>query len=166
MDVEKFIRDSAAGGLSRTATAAALGMRFEKFCALLDAMEPLRWPAPGKSLDQRRHHEAMRGICLPSRRPSLEKARKARRQNALRTLHGVTGTVAELIAHFKSTADESSVYRRLRHGMTLEAALLTPPSPPSARRRMKITPAAPDREPLSAWEAVDLEVTDRAAQCM
>lgn len=167
MDIEKFILDSAARGLSRTATAAALGMRFEKFRGLLAAMPPLKWPAPGQSLDERRSREALRGNGgHPAHRLNLEKARTAARQAHIRTVRGVTGTIPELVEHFKLSIHVSTVQRRLRLGQRLDDALFTPARPPASRRRMKITPSPPVRPPLSAWEAVDLESAGQAPQCM
>lgn len=166
MDVEQFIKASAARGLSRTATAAVLGMRFPKFLAVLDAMEPLQWPAPGQSLDERRSREAMHGNCHPSHARNLKKAMAAVRAGHLKTVRGVTGTLPELVAHFGVAVSVSTVQRRLRLGQSLETALFTPPRPPSVRRRMKIEPSIPRRAPLSAWEAVDLDAAGTAPQCM
>lgn len=169
MDVEKFIRDSAARGLSRTATAAALTMRFEKFLVVLDAMPPLEWVPSGQSLDVRLAGEARRGSCTPQQAAALAIAREKQRLLKLHTVRGVTGTIPELMKHFGITLDRSTVERRRRLGMPTEAALFTPAIPLAARRANKIAPPAapePERPPLSAWERVDLELAGQAPQCM
>lgn len=164
MDLEKFIRDSAAAGFSRTATAAALDMPLEKFRAVLKGMPPLDWPGPGQSLDCKRAAAAMRGYCHPSHRQNLTKARAVERLRHLRTVRGVTGTIPELLKHFKLGISHSSVRRRLREGQSLEAALFTPPAPPELRRKK---PAEPSRAPLSTWERVDIEFAGAdAPMCM
>jgi hypothetical protein len=169
MDIEKFIRDSAARGLSRSATAAALEMRFPKFLAMLEAMPPLEWAKPGYSLDCRLANEAQRGNFTALQKENLTKIHARRREKQLHTVRGVTGTIPELMQHFGVVVNHSTVSRRRRLGMTTEQALFTPAIPLAARRAKKIAPpAAPARAraPLSAWERVDLEAPDTAPQCM
>ncbi|MGY1417411.1 hypothetical protein [Pseudomonas aeruginosa] len=129
MNVEAFIRQSAARGLSRSAVAAALDMSMTKFRPLLDALPDIQWPAPGESVDFRRSCEARRGRFTPTNRAALEKARAVSRAKSLRTVRGVTGTIDELVQAFGIEVSASTVRRRMQEGMPLEAALFTPRQP-------------------------------------
>lgn len=129
MNVEAFIRQSAARGLSRRAVADALDMGMYEFRGLLKALPDVQWPGPGQSVDFRRSCEARRGFFPPANRAALEKARAVARAKSLRTVRGVTGTIEELVQAFGIEVSASTVRRRMQEGMPLEAALFTPRQP-------------------------------------
>lgn len=154
---EDFIRASAARGLSRTATAAALGVSFRAFLAMLDVLPDIEWPARHKSLDRKLSNEARRGVCSAAQRRNLAAAAAALKARHAYTVRGVTGTIPELVAHFKVPAAASTVRQRKRRGLSIEAALFSQPTPPPLRKS----------RPLSTWEAVDEAFGEQPApQCM
>jgi hypothetical protein len=170
VDIEAFVRDKAAHGFSRRATRAAVGMSYCKFQLILEALPDIKWPGPAESVDALASFEAREGVTTPAQRKALERAWASSRLRHCVTVRGVTGTVPELIRHFELTITASHVQRRRkRYGMTLEAALFTPPTPRAERNRKPSkdkTKAAPS-EPLSAWERVDIEFAGRdAPMCM
>lgn len=129
MDVEVYIRQSAARGLSRRAVAGALGISYRKLRDMLDSMPPVEWPGPGRSVDFLRAHAARRGQPSEVARRALQRAHAIRRQRASHAVRGRTGTLAELVAAFGVEVSASTVRRRLQEGMTLEQALFTPRQP-------------------------------------
>lgn len=156
-EVEDFIRASAARGLSKTATREALGFGNYRFDALCAAMPDLKWCAPQQSVDFKRAQEARRGHFTDAQRRALEAARQAVRARHSYTVRGVTGTLVELAARFKATASVSTIRHRIAKGVSVEQALLAPPTKPAVRKR----------KPLSAWEAVDAAFEGQPApQCM
>lgn len=154
---EDFIRASAARGLSKTATREALGFGNYRFDALVAAMPDVKWCAPHESIDARRAKEDRRGQFTEAQRSALKAAAKVLRERHVYTVRGVSGTIPELVARFKVAASACTVRRRMRHGLSLEAALFALPTPPALRKV----------RPLSTWEAVDAEFAGKPApQCM
>lgn len=154
---EEFIRASAARGLSKTATAAALGVSYRAFLAMLDVLPGIEWPARHQSLDRKLSDEARRGVCSDAQRRNLATAARALKDKHAYTVRGVRGTIPELVERFKVNAATSTVRHRLRRGLSIEAALFSQPTPPALRKT----------RPLSAWEAVDAAFEGQPApQCM
>lgn len=133
MNIEQFIRDSAARGFSRRATRLALGWSFQRFRDYLDTLDPIEWPAAGKSIDSRRANEERRGHCSPALAAALERNRQRQAEKRRRTAFGKTGTIEELVSQVGSPASARTVMRRVRDGMPIEQALTLPPKrrPPS-----------------------------------
>lgn len=132
-DIEHFITESAANGLSKTQVRESLGMCREKFGNLLEVMPPLQWPGPGKSLGHKLGNEARRGQCSPALHKALKQAHAAKTAKATHTVNGITGTIAVLAKHFG--VGDSTVRRRIKEGMSLEQALTTPPTPFALRHK-------------------------------
>lgn len=125
MNAEKFIRDSAAGGLSKTQTLEALGWCRETFYEALKSLGELPWAAPGQGLGRKQSDAARRGYCSPALRTALAESRARRRALHLHTLRGITGTVEELTQQFASVS-ASTIRRRLAKGLDIESAFFNP----------------------------------------
>ncbi|NTE96708.1 hypothetical protein [Agrobacterium tumefaciens] len=144
ISTEEFIRQSAAGGLSRRATCEALGVCRKAFAAMLEAMEPIQWPGCNQSVDWKLSAEARRGHCPPKLMDHLKQMHAKRRQAALKEVRGVVGSTEQLAAHFG--VSYGTVRRRLKSGWSLETALTTPPTPLALRRDGYGTAARPGME--------------------
>lgn len=132
MDTARFITESARRGLSKTQVREALGVSRDKFWEMLKLLPDLAWAPRGKSLGHRLSNESRRGQCTPKLRAALEIGRARRREKALHEVDGRKGTLEELAQHYKVSA--STVRRRLAAGLTLDAALKTPPVENNKRR--------------------------------
>lgn len=139
LNIEQFIRESAARGLSRRATRLALGWSFNRFRDYLATLGTIEWPAVGCSIDNQRANEDRRGHCTPAVAEALACNRQKRTENCRRTAFGKRGTIEELTKQFGSTASARTVMRRVREGMPLEQALTLPPkrTPPSNRATLQ-----------------------------
>lgn len=118
-----MIRDLARRGFSKRETAKTLELSDYMLEKLLSAMSPIKWPSRGCSNNHRRANEARRGVPNPANKI----ARAAQREAALHTVDGVTGTIDELAASLGKVCGSRVRARIKKHGMTLEAALKTPP---------------------------------------
>jgi len=132
MDTVQFIKESASRGLSKTQVREALGVSRDKFWEMLRLIPGLSWAPPGQSLGHRLNNESRRGQCTAKLRAALEIGRAKRREKALHEVDGRKGTIEELAQHYKVSA--STVRRRMAAGLTLEAALKTPPVENNKRR--------------------------------
>ena len=130
MNVEKFIRDSAANGLSKTQTREALDMCTETFWEVLKCMGELPWALRGRTLANKLSAEARRGICTPAQRAALAASRARRKALHTHTLRGVSGTVEELVQHFPHSVSASTIRRRLAKGLDIESAFFNPTTKP------------------------------------
>lgn len=126
MDIAQFVRDSAARGLSKTATRQALGYSWGSFEAALELIGPVDWPSRGCSHLHRLAFERPSEARRAAQRSAIAKAREVRSAALRREVRGVVGNVAELVAHFGVAVSAGTVRRRISEGMTLEAALFTP----------------------------------------
>lgn len=152
----QFIRRCAEQGMSRTATAQAVGIPVPSFRRLLKHLPAFNWPGPGRSVDARRAYAARVGVTDPGLRRRAALARAANREKHLRTVRGVTGTLRELVAHFETPVGECTIRARLRKGWPLDLAMFRPPLPPGYARTLR-----------STWEAVDEAFAGKPApQCM
>ncbi len=133
MTTEEYIRDAAKRGWSKAQVRDALGLCRETFYAILEAMPPLQWPARGKSLGHRLANEARLGVCSPALRAALERNRAVRKERSIHVVHGRRGTIEELAQHYAVSG--STVRRRRKSGLSLEAALTIPPTQPGGRRK-------------------------------
>jgi len=125
-ELEAYVRTSAAHGLSRTAVRDVLGLSPQRFGRLLATLEGVQWPAPGRSLDQRRHYETLKGRCPDHLRAVRDKAGAATQALYSHTVRDCHGTIAQLIEHFALGVTDSTVRKRMAKGADLETALFTP----------------------------------------
>lgn len=138
LTTEQFIQEAAARNWSKTQTLEALGLCRETFYAMLKAMPPLVWPAPGKSLGHQLGNEARRGHCSPALRAAVVKAQTAHKAKASHVVNGVRGSIEEHAA--RSSVSASTVRRRMNAGMSITEALTTPATPLKFRRNGYGTP--------------------------
>lgn len=138
LSTEQFIQEAAARNWSKTQTREALGVCRETFCAMLEAMPPLVWPARGKSLGHKLGNEARRGNCSPALRAAAAKAVATRKELRSHTVNGFRGTIEEHAA--RSSVSASTVRRRMNAGMSITEALATPATPLKFRRNGYGTP--------------------------
>jgi len=122
MDLETTIRRLAGQGKPKAEVARILDIsepKFRRVCTLFPDISWKRYTASGvgKRSDS----------VVVKLQANLVKAKRARRAKCLRTLHGVTGTIQELCAHFKPPVSDSTVNRRLAAGMSLEQAMFAVP---------------------------------------
>lgn len=126
MNVEQFIRDSAANGLSKTQTREALDMCTDTFYEALQHLGELPWAPRGQSLGHKLSNQARRGHCSPALRTALAESRARRKALHTHTLRGVSGTVEELVQHFPHSVSASTIRRRLAKGLDIESAFFNP----------------------------------------
>lgn len=126
MNVEKFIRDSAAAGLSKTQTREALGWCTETFYEALKHLGDLPWPGVAQGLGRKQSDEARRGTCSPALRIALAESRARRKVLHTHTLRGIEGTVEELVQHYKHSVSASTIRRRMAKGLDIESAFFNP----------------------------------------
>lgn len=127
-EVEKTIRDLADDGHSRAAVCEILGMSRHTLNQFLADMDPPpNWASHGQYLGNRLANEAQRGHSTPQQRENAKRASDAHRAKNARTYRGFTGSVIEIAQRFESKVSHQTIYRRLRKGMSLEAALALPP---------------------------------------
>ncbi|QSL90474.1 hypothetical protein [Pseudomonas atacamensis] len=134
VDVEKFIRDAAARNWSRTQTLEALGICRETFYAMLKAMPPLEWAAPGASLGAKLAHEARRGHCSDALMVHLKGVHARRREKHSHDYNGHRGTIEQLARYSAHGVSASTIRRRMSAGMSLEQAMSLPQTPINRRR--------------------------------
>jgi len=125
-EVERYMRASAARGLSRTAVFQALGIRYARFMRILSTLQDVQWVGPGRSVDQRRYYESIKGHCPDHLRAVRDKAGAATRAMYSHTVRDSHGTIAQLIEHFGLSVTASTVRKRMAKGADLETALFTP----------------------------------------
>lgn len=118
MNTEAFITDAASRGWSKTQTRQALNMSTYKFWAILAAMPPLEWAGRGHTLGNKLGNANKR--VTPAILDAVARARASRRDKALHTWNGHTGTVEEL-APF-SPASARTIRRRLAAGLSVDEA--------------------------------------------
>lgn len=134
-DTEQFIRDAARLGWSRNEVCEVLGISWFSLSAILDAIGPLPWVPGTQSLARKRDAENRRGYCPPALQRASQAAVAIRRKRAEHEVFGVRGTIKELAKLFGMSA--TTVRRRLRDGLSLEAALTIPAIPCHLRRAIK-----------------------------
>jgi hypothetical protein len=122
MDLEKQIRRLVANGSCKAEVARFIGVSVPKLTLICEHIEGLTWKPNKPNGLGRRPEEA-----LPRLAANLAKARAKRKDNLTRTVRGVTGTVQDLCAHFKTAVTYSTVNRRVAAGMDLEKAMFLPP---------------------------------------
>jgi hypothetical protein len=127
-DVGSQIRAMAQAGHSKTQTRQLLGYSRDSFEAVLELIGPVEFPGPNRSCGYRAATARKRGLYTEAMRKASALAGQAKHEKAKRTLRGVTGTIEELVEAFGAQVCAQHVRRRMRQGMTLEAALLTPKS--------------------------------------
>lgn len=127
-DVGSQIRAMAQAGHSKTQTRQLLGYSRYSFEAVLELIGPVEFPGQGKSRCYRAAVQRKRGLYTDGMRKASARAGQVKHEKAKRTVRGVTGTIEELVEVFRSPVSASQVRRRIRQGMTLEDALLTPKS--------------------------------------
>lgn len=132
VSTEAFIRDAASRGLSKAAVRETLGISRDSFKLILELMPDVAWVGPNQSLGRKLAYEAQRGVCSPARCAALEAARSNLKRLRSHEVDGRVGTINELAAHYPVSAN--TVRRRMQEGMTLHAALNTPPMPAKACR--------------------------------
>lgn len=133
VSTEVFIRDAASRGLSKAAVRETLGISRYSFDAILELLHDVAWVGPNQSLDRKLANDAQRGVCTPARRAALDAAIVNLKRLRSYEVDGRVGTINELVAHYSVSA--STVRRRMQEGMSLHAALNTPPMPVTARRK-------------------------------
>jgi len=116
---EKFIREAAAKGWSRTMTREHMGLSRPKFQLLLDAMAPVDWPRQGCSVGNQLANQANRD------HPAI-KAARARglatiRARYARQVGPYYGTMPQLAA--QAGMSRAKVQRLMARGKTLAQAL-------------------------------------------
>lgn len=124
--VENKIRAMAKAGHSKTMTQELLGLSRWTFDKLVAQMPDVEFPGRNRSRAYRASVDRKRGVYTVAMREASTLAGMTHHERAKRTVRGVTGTVDELVAHFKCPLSPSQVRRRVRQGMTLEEALFTP----------------------------------------
>lgn len=120
-------------GHSRAETAKILGIPENRFRRLIERLPDLNWPTRSLTrieCDRARAESKAFGYVEQNRQRALE----ARRESAKRTVRGVSGSIPELLAHFKIDVSPSTIRRRLAEGKTIEEALFAKTAP----RRPKI----------------------------
>lgn len=126
IDPVDLIRDYAARGLSKAETMEALRWGRHRFNLMLDLLGDVQWVPRNKTINRRLYCESIRGTCAPYQASNAAKAREAMLANSHKTVRGVTGSIQDLIDHFRLPTSVSSVRRRTYEGMSLEDALFTP----------------------------------------
>jgi hypothetical protein len=116
---EEFIRQASARNWSKTMTYEALGITYTSFKAMLELMEPLPWPARGKSFgDQQRTRDCADHPQIQAARVRAGETIKARYRRQVGNLFGTKTELAKLAG-----ISLGALYRREKAGMTLEQAL-------------------------------------------
>lgn len=130
MTLTQQIRQLAAEGHSRQHTAELLGLDMRKFRAMLDAMGPVEWPGPGRSVLARAAYANRRGTHYAQYTEAQRAFMAKRKAEFAHTVRGVTGTINDLVKHFDAEVQIGcpGIRRRLARGMTIEQALFNPPS--------------------------------------
>lgn len=121
MDTEAMIRDFASRGFSKRETARTLELSDYMMDKFLSVMGPVKWPTRGNSNNHHRANKEKRG--KPNQ--AIWRALEARRNHALHTVDGITGTIDELASKFGGVTG-GRVRARMKEGMTLDEALKTP----------------------------------------
>lgn len=134
MDIEQFIRQAAKRGWSRQMTREQLGISGDKFRAILEVMEPLPWPAQGRSVGHYAARHALRGVCTKKQLDHLRAVAQVRRERAKRRYGEHEGSIREL-AEKVGMVSVATVYRRLREGWDLHDALTKAATPINQRRK-------------------------------
>lgn len=118
MDLEQQIRRLVASGCNKSEVATVIGVPTRKLPLICEHIQGLVWkPKP-------RRKRAKQSV--PYLEANLIKARAARKAALTHTVRGVTGTVLDLCAHFKTPISYSTVNRRVAAGMNLEEAMFLP----------------------------------------
>ena len=116
---EEFIRQASARNWSKTMTYEALGITYASFKAMLELIEPLPWPARGKSFgDQQRNQACADHPKICAARVRGGETIKARYRRQVGNLFGTKTELAKLVG-----ISMGALYRREKSGMTLEQAL-------------------------------------------
>lgn len=120
-------------GHSRAETAKILGIPHSRLRSFCERMPNLAWSTMSLTRidgDKARAESNAFAYVENNRQRALE----ARRESAKRTVRGVSGSISELLAHFKIDVSPSTIRRRLAEGKTIEEALFAKTAP----RRPKI----------------------------
>lgn len=140
MDVEAFIRESAKLGWSKTMTAQALDISFNKLSTICSSIKGLKWKPSHKSPVREEFNRAMQGHMSEARRVALEAAR-ARWQaaSAHHQIGSTRATTSMQVEFWKEYVDVNiaTVNRRLAAGYSVLDAFFLPPLPRDKRRRAK-----------------------------
>ena len=153
-DVKARIRAMAKDGHSKTMTQELLGLTRWAFDKLVAEMPDVKFPERNRSRGYQLSVQRKRGIYTEAMRKASNAAGIAKHEQAKRTVRGVTGTVEELVSHFRCALSPASVRRRVRQGMTLEQALFTPRSTRNNLGRWLGVTADSRREILSREHAL------------
>ncbi len=121
-ELKAKVRAMACAGHSKTMTYELLGLTRYAFDKLVAQMPDVQFPGPNRSLGYKASVTRKRGVYTERMRRASYLAGLAAR----RTVRGVTGTVEELVEHFRCEVSAPQVNRRVRQGMSLEEALLKP----------------------------------------
>lgn len=142
--LEAEIRTLARAGHSKQHTRELLGFCRAKFDVILGCMEPVKWPGPGKSILNRAAANELRGVFTERLKANQKRATAANKANFMRVvargdgITGMVGTITDLVKHYRVDVSSSTVRRRIAlDGMTLEAAIFTPPSSGFIKRGRK-----------------------------
>lgn len=126
--VEDTIRELADEGHSRTAVCEILNISRHTLRQYLAEMDPPpNWAGQGNYLGNKLANEAQRGTCTPQQVASARIASAAWQSKTARTYRGFTGSVDQIAKRFGANVHSQTIYRRLRSGMDLEAAMTLPP---------------------------------------
>lgn len=133
------VKVCARAGMSRQHTANHLGMVHSMFRAMLEDLGPIEWAEYGNTALVIERMQKRRGMSTPALRAAADIARAARSRKYHRTLRGVTGSIEELIAHFKPPMSERAIRQRLKRGADLETAFFAPAYEGRTRKCVKYT---------------------------
>lgn len=132
-EMAELIENLCKRGHSRAETAKILEIPENRFRRLCERLPDLVWSARSLTRidgDRARAESKAFGYVEQNRQRALA----ARRESTKRTVRGVSGSIPELLAHFKIDVSPSTIRRRLAEGKTIEEALFAPTAP----RRPKI----------------------------
>jgi len=125
-ELKAKVRAMACAGHSKTMTYELLGLTRYAFDKLVAQMPDVQFPGSNQSLGYKASVTRKRGVYTERMRRASYLAGLAHRAKARRTVRGVTGTVEELVEHFRCEVSAPQVNRRVRQGMSLEEALFKP----------------------------------------
>jgi hypothetical protein len=128
MNTEAQIKEWAEAGWTRADVAQALGLSLTKLYYYQQSIG-FKWPK-GRSIGQRQYQRDRKPRGNPERAAAMQAASVAARPHY--TVNGVHGTLHSLAKTIGVVAYEN-VRRRVRLGMSVEDALLTPAQPGSKR---------------------------------
>lgn len=129
VDPVALIRDYAKRGLTKAETMQALGWGRDKFNHMLSLLDGVVWAPRNKTVNRRLYCESIRGQCSPYQAENAARMRVALVRKSAKTVRGFTGSVQEIIDHFKLKTSVSCVRRRKQSGMSWEDAFFTPNKP-------------------------------------